>query len=60
MDALIEELRQMDAVPVVRCKECKYFLGDEKDPSGMCRETATYNPSNWFCAGGEKREGDDD
>ena len=40
----------VDAVPVVRCKDCKYF----KTP--LCQNED--NHDNWFCADGERKDGD--
>ena len=39
------------AVPVVRCKDCKYF----KTP--LCQNEN--NHDNWFCADGERKDGYD-
>ena len=38
----------VDAVPVVRCKDCKYF----KTP--LCQNENNYD--NWFCADGERKD----
>lgn len=54
---LIEDAQTIDAVPVVRCGECKYY----KD--GMCYNPNTYDDdktcgnttADWFCADGERR-----
>ena len=48
----------VDAVPVVRCKDCKHY----KD--GFCYNPNTYDDEktrgntvpDWFCAGGERRD----
>lgn len=52
----LDNMPTVDAVEVVRCKECKYYYagyeclaegyGIEQDP-------------NWFCAGGERRVNND-
>lgn len=47
---LMDELDRaptVDAVPVVRCKDCKYF----KTP--LCQNED--NHDNWFCADGERK-----
>ena len=46
----IEQAPTVDAVPVVRCKDCKYF----KTP--LCQNED--NHDNWFCADGERKDGD--
>lgn len=55
--AVIDNLPTIDAVPVVRCKDCKYFeFGDycaeDKMEHSHCRE-------NDFCSYGERRENDE-
>ena len=40
----------VDAVPVVRCKDCKYFK------TWLCQNED--NSDNWFCADGERKDGD--
>ena len=62
--AAVKTIQPVDAVPVVRCKDCGYFQAnnaEEVDWSGRC--TNVYVPMNgmtvdgwWFCADG-KREG---
>lgn len=46
----------VNAEPVVRCKDCKYWEYDVIFPDGWCRGKHQGNPS-WFCADGrgEKR-----
>ena len=48
----IDRAPTIDAVPVVRCKDCKYF----KTP--LCQNEN--NHDNWFCADGERKDGDDE
>ena len=54
-DLIIQELRRENAelrtrMPIVRCKDCKYF----KTP--LCQNEN--NHDNWFCADGERKDGD--
>ena len=52
-EKIIECLKQeptVDAVEVVRCKDCKYF----KTP--LCENED--NHDDWFCADGERKDGD--
>lgn len=47
----------VDAVPVVRCKDCKHrteLCGDGWHP---CTDMAVND--NWYCADGERREEDE-
>ena len=37
----------VDAVPVVRCKDCKYFK------TRLCENEDSYD--DWFCADGERK-----
>ena len=49
----INEMPTVDAVPVVRCKDC-LWRHDDSSPTWlpcMGRET----PDDWFCADGERR-----
>ena len=53
---MIENAPTVDAVPVVRCKDCKWFyLGDCE---WMLRPQI--NNVEWFCPRGERREEDVD
>ena len=40
----------VDAVPVVRCKDCRYFK------TRLCENED--NHDDWFCADGERKDGD--
>ena len=61
----------VDAVPVVRCKDCKHYGNDRLKRD--CTEDKRYKPRvcfhgayakyrdpDWFCADGERRDGDAD
>lgn len=63
-------LSAVDAVPVVRCRDCKYahmtYGGEVKycDKISMPDDEgdygyALYLPGDWFCADGERRESDE-
>ena len=49
----------VDAVAVVRCRDCKHQGDDESCP--VCNECGrkTLPNGDWFCADGERREEDD-
>lgn len=49
----IADLEPVDAVPVVRCKDCKYFYSE------CCLKTGFCVDDDWFCADGERKEDDD-
>lgn len=58
---LIEAAKTVDAVPVVRCKDCKHSY---EDLDGLC---CSYGPSVdcvvsdfHFCANGERKDGETD
>lgn len=62
---IIDEAPTVDAVPVVRCKDCKWW--DKVDNIdgvnyGTCERKCTairkdaFPNENWFCADGERRE----
>lgn len=57
----MEATKTVDAVPVVRCKECKYSYADL---AGLC---CTYGvcidsivPEDFYCSYGERRGGGED
>ena len=43
----IGKTQAVDAVPVVRCKDCKYF------ETRLCENEDNYD--DWFCADGERK-----
>ena len=45
---MISNFQPADAVPVVRCKDCKYFK------TRLCENED--NHDDWFCADGERKE----
>ena len=49
----IEEMPTIDAVPVVRCRECKYH---NKPPCPM-RLSFNWTEDDDFCSYGERKEG---
>lgn len=61
----IDNAPTVDAVPVVRCKDCKHgqpmIYRHTETPCIMCSHLLSgfyarlFNP-NWFCADGERRE----
>ena len=59
-EAKIEQLNRFvngfsrDAMPVVRCKDCKHY---KRDTCSAGAGMAVPPPDDWFCADGERREG---
>ena len=61
---LVQDAPTIDAVPVVRCKDCKHgqpmIYTHTERPCIMCSHLGSgffarvFNP-NWFCADGERR-----
>lgn len=45
-----------DAVPVVRCKDCRWWTKQEKSIQGRCALTGTYPTGGWYCGNGERRD----
>ena len=43
----------IDAVEVVRCKDCKHWWLPEE----ICDRNRTITSGSWFCADGERRQG---
>jgi hypothetical protein len=57
----LAEAPTIDAVPVVRCGECKHrFVDGDNVRYNVC--TLNHNkvqPDDWFCADGERKDGAD-
>ena len=49
----------IDAIPVVRCRDCMHCLWDElhKDKKGRCMEHHIWCEDDGFCHKGEKMDG---
>ena len=69
MTDLVNGIPAVDAVPVVRCKDCKFGkLCFDADGHRLIQCTNTKYPTanvetwplelDWYCAGGERRDGD--
>ena len=58
IEKLIQSQPTIDAVPVVRCAECKYLDEDLAigEWDGSCRFWNTHSVTySWFCSQGEKK-----
>ncbi len=56
MKRMFDSLPTIDAVPVVRCRECKYWLGEHVCDLDCNHETHT-GPDD-FCSRGQRKEAD--
>ena len=55
----IAEAPTIDAVPVVRCKDCKHSDEDDFDGSlWCCRDKEIEVPEEHFCSYGERKDGE--
>ena len=56
----IDKQPTVDAVPVVRCIECKYRGGNcgDIDSDRWCYQIQRYVDLDWFCADGERKDGE--
>ena len=52
----IEGLPSIDAVPVVRCKDCKWWTKQEDSLQGRCALHGMYPTGEWFCANARREE----
>ena len=61
---MIESRPTIDAVPVVRCRECKHNNGEkvwlDGDITIDCANGIGYPPPDWFCADGERKDGENE
>ena len=55
----ISDAPTVDAVPVVRCKDCKYHEDEEIGMVYCPNALGGWVGENWFCADGEREEGAD-
>ena len=64
VEEAIVEAPAVDAVPVVRCKDCKHFYDTHINPAHSCKRGGTqvwdvsFTPDD-FCSYGERRDDDD-
>ena len=55
----VDNAPTIDAVPVVRCKDCKYHEDEEIGMVYCPNALGGWVRENWFCADGERKEGAD-
>ena len=51
----VEKVPSVDAVPVVRCGDCKWLFNDSNTFFKPCE--VIIPEKDWYCAYGERREG---
>ena len=59
--AVLEDMQTIDAVPVVRCRECKQGEIDDPDfpDEYYCHAGCGWNNGDFYCSYGERKEGAD-
>lgn len=53
---LIDDSPTIDAEPVVRCKDCKWWTKQEKSIQGRCALYGMYPTGGWYCANGRRND----
>ena len=56
--SILHSAKPIDAVPVVRCRECKYHE-EEGIEMVYCPNMIGWVENEWLCANGERKEGAD-
>jgi hypothetical protein len=51
----IDEAQTVDAVPVVRCKDCNWHTGCQAPSVMFCKKYNTFMAADDFCSYGERR-----
>lgn len=49
----IKDAPTVDAVKVVRCKDCVHWEQNEQNDDGICRRLHRRTTPGWYCADGE-------
>lgn len=58
--AMVQDAPTVDAIPVIRCKDCKHFTpGRYVGDWGMCAVTRSAEPEYSSCFDGERKENDE-
>lgn len=55
-DCAIANAPTIDAVEVVRCKDCEYWTKQSNSLQGRCALSGSYPTGAWYCANAERRE----
>lgn len=60
LDQIVDAQPTVDAVPVVRCRECKYFLPEWPDDASsvyQCHKGLGWPEPDGYCYKGERKDG---
>ena len=55
----VENAPTVDAVPVVKCKDCKWWTKQEESIQGRCALAGIYPTGGWYCGNGERKDDDE-
>ena len=58
VEQAIKDAPTVDAVEVVRCKDCKHYVWDEFDGSYVCLSIGRFVKPDFWCANGERKAND--
>ena len=58
-DCFVKEMQTVDAIPVVRCRECNQGEIDDPDfpDEYYCHAGCGWNKGDFYCSYGERKEG---
>lgn len=51
-DDIIDRQETVEAVPIVRCKDCYWWEHKNNEIQGLCRLSKTHPTGKWYCADG--------
>ena len=52
----IDNAPTIDAVQVVRCKDCKWWTKQEASIQGRCALAGIYPTGGWYCGNGKRED----
>ena len=55
---MIDRMPAVDAVQVVRCRDCKWWTETQDSFQGKCMLTGEFPSRGWYCANGCKKDED--
>lgn len=56
---IIDMARTIDAVPVIRCKDCKFYSDDDQGANPewhLCTRTQAYRTTDDYCSRAERKD----
>lgn len=54
----LEDTPAADVVEVVRCKDCRFWTKQNDSLQGRCLLSGNYPTREWYCANGERKDGE--